>query len=191
LALSYIWLLMAAAAFAAGIINGNMDAVSAAALEGAAKAVETGIGLAGVLCLWTGVMELMRRCGWLDRLSHLMLPVLGGLFKESRGDAAAMYALAANMSANFLGLANAATPTGIAAARRMATLGAENDLVMLVVVNTASIQLIPTTVAALRAASGAVNPFDILPAVWLTSALSVTAGIIAAKGFEKLCSGRM
>jgi len=182
---------MAAAAFAAGIVNGNMEEVSAAALEGAGKAIETGIALAGALCLWSGVMEVMRRCGWLTALSRAMRPILGALFRETRQDGETMNALAANMSANFLGLANPATPSGIAAAKRMAALGAENDLTMLVVVNSASLQLIPATVAALRGAAGAVSAFDIIPAVWMTSALSVTAGILAAKAVEKLCSAHM
>ena len=95
-----------------------------------------------------------------------------------------MDSIAANVSANLLGLGNAATPLGIQAARRMSrrTPGVANDaLCMLVVCNTASIQLIPTTVASVRAAQGCTTPFDILPAVWLASAISVTVGITAAK----------
>ena len=103
-----------------------------------------------------------------------------------------MDAISANVSANLLGLGNAATPLGIKAARRMAlrTPGVASDsLCMLVVCNTASIQLIPTTVAALRQSLGCATPFDILPAVWLSSCISVAAGILAAKVFARLWRG--
>ena len=89
-------------------------------------------------------------------------------------------ALAENVSANLLGLGNAATPAGIWAAQGLARLGQRDELCLLVVLNTASLQLLPTTAASLRAALGAAAPFDITPAVWLSSALSVTAGLGAA-----------
>ena len=96
-----------------------------------------------------------------------------------------MQPLSANVSANLLGLGNAATPMGIRASQEMARLGspgvASNELCRLVVLNTASIQLLPTTVAAIRAAEGASAPFDILPAVWVTSILSVATGLLAAR----------
>ena len=100
-----------------------------------------------------------------------------------------MDTIAANVSANLLGLGNAATPLGIQAARRMArgcSGTASDELCLLVVLNTASIQLLPATIASVRSASGAQSPFDILPAVWLASALSVTVGILAARLFARL-----
>ena len=100
-----------------------------------------------------------------------------------------MDAISANVSANLLGLGNAATPLGLEAARGLARSSpgtASDGLCMLVVCNTASIQLIPTTVASVRAAQGCQTPFDILPAVWLASALSVGVGILACKAFSKV-----
>jgi len=130
-------------------------------------------------------MEIMRRGGIAAKLSRLFLPLLSRLFPASRRDSETMEALSANVSANLLGLGNAATPLGIRAAAGMAKLSksgaASDDLCMLVVLNTASIQLIPATVAAVRASAGAQQPFDILPAVWITSVVSVTVGIAAAK----------
>lgn len=167
-----------------GAAAGRGEAVAAAALEGAAAAVELCLSMAGVLCLWTGVMEVMRRSGVTEGLSRLLHPLLRRLYPAFSDDSAVMDSIAANVSANLLGLGSAATPLGIQAAQRMSrrTPGVASDaLCMLVVCNTASIQLIPTTVASVRAAQGCATPFDILPAVWLASAVSVAVGITAAK----------
>jgi spore maturation protein A len=134
-------------------------------------------------------MEVMRRSGISNSLKNLLLPFLGRLFPASKNNKSIMEAVSANVSANLLGLGNAATPLGIKAATEMAGSlsdgAATDDMCTLVVMNTASIQLIPATVAAVRAAAGAVNPFDILPAVWVSSLSSVTVGIIAAKLFRR------
>ena len=189
MAMSVIWTVMVAAAVVCGLVLGNGQAVAAAALEGAAAGVELSLSMAGVLCLWMGVMEVMRRSGLADGLSRLLRPVLRRLYPEFARDRRVMDAVSANVSANLLGLGNAATPLGLEAARGMAEKSpgvASDSLCMLVVCNTASIQLIPTTVASLRAAAGCQTPFDILPAVWLASVISVTVGIGAAKLCAKL-----
>ena len=128
-------------------------------------------------------MEVMNVCGISGGLAKAFRPVLRRLLPESSRDEETLAAVSANVSANLLGLGNAATPLGIRAARRMAR-GchgtASNELCLLVVLNTASIQLIPATIASVRAAAGCRTPFDILPAVWLASVLSVTAGLLAA-----------
>ena len=187
--MSLIWTGMVLTALICGLLTGNGEKVAAAAMEGAAAGVELCLSMAGVLCLWMGVMEVMRRSGLSDKLTRLLKPLLRRLYPDFAGDGKTMDTIAANVSANLLGLGNAATPLGIEAARRMSrrTPGVASDsLCMLVVCNTASIQLIPTTVASVRAAAGCATPFDILPAVWLASALSVTVGIGAAKLFSKL-----
>ena len=166
------------------ILTGRGEAVAAAALEGAGAGVELCLSMAGALCLWMGVMEVMRRSGLARGLSRLLRPVLGRLYPDFAGDGPVMDAVSANVSANLLGLGNAATPLGLEAARLMARRSpgvASDSLCMLVVCNTASIQLIPATVASLRTAAGCTTPFDILPAVWLASLLSVAAGILAAR----------
>ena len=143
----------------------------------------------GVLCLWMGVMEVMERSGLAGGLSRLLRPILRKLYPDFAGDRPVMDAVSANLSANLLGLGNAATPLGLEASRLMAerTPGVASDgLCMLVVCNTASLQLIPTTVASLRAAAGSADPFDILPAVWLASIVSVTVGVTAAKLFARI-----
>lgn len=167
--------------------------MAAAAVTGAGDAVELCLSMAGMLCLWTGVMEVMRQSGLAGGLSRLLRPVLGRLFPNGAKDGAVMDSLSANVSANLLGLGNAATPLGIEAAKGMSRKSpgvASDELCLLVVCNTASIQLLPTTVAAVRAAAGCRSPFDILPAVWLASALSVTAGIWACRLLSRLWRGR-
>ena len=184
MAMTVIWTGMTAISLLCALAFGRGEALAAAALDGAAQAIQLGLSMAGVLCLWMGGMEVMRQAGLAEKLARLLHPVLRRLFPDFSRDQGVMDTIAANVSANLLGLGNAATPLGLEAARRMSrrTPGVAGDsLCMLVVCNTASIQLIPTTVAAVRMAAGCRTPFDILPAVWVTSLLSVLTGIAAAK----------
>ncbi|USF27742.1 Spore maturation protein A [Firmicutes bacterium ASF500] len=187
--MTVIWTGMVALSILCGLATGRGPEVAAAAAEGAAAAVELSLSIAGMLCLWTGVMEVMRQSGLAGQLSRLLAPLLRRLFPQAAGDRRTMDAISANVSANLLGLGNAATPLGLEAAWGLARSSpgiASDGLCMLVVCNTASIQLIPTTVASVRAAQGCQTPFDILPAVWLASALSVGVGILACKIFSKV-----
>ena len=189
MAMAWIWTGMVAATVLYGAENGTIGAVGNAAMEGAGAAVELCLSMAGVMCLWSGIMEVMKASGMMDGLSRLFRPFLRRLLPGACQDLDTMAALSGNMSANLLGLGNAATPLGIQAARRMARgCGgvAGDELCTLVVLNTASIQLLPTTVAGVRAALGARSAFDILPAVWLASVLSVSAGLLAAKIFARI-----
>lgn len=187
--MTVIWTGMVAAAVLCGLATGQGPAVAAAAVEGASAAVQLALSIAGMLCLWTGVMEVMRQSGLADRLSALLAPVLRRLYPQAARDSKVMDAISANVSANLLGLGSAATPLGLEAARGLARNSpgvASDSLCMLIVCNTASIQLIPTTVASVRASEGCAAPFDILPAVWLASSLSVGVGILACKLFARV-----
>lgn len=189
MAMTVIWTGMVVISIVCGLATGRGNAVAAAAMEGAAAGVELCLSMAGVLCLWMGVMEVMKRSGLSDGLSRALRPVLRRLYPDFAGDREVMDTISANVSANLLGLGNAATPLGLEAARKMSrrTPGTASDaLCMLVVCNTASIQLIPTTVAAVRAGAGCAAPFDILPAVWLSSGISVAVGILAARLFAQV-----
>lgn len=184
MAMTWVWAGMVILSLAFGLATGSLDAVAAAAMDGAASAVELSLSMAGVLCLWSGVMEVMKVCGLSDALARAFRPVLRRLLPQASRDSETLAAVSANVSANLLGLGNAATPLGIRAARRMARgCGgiASDELCLLVVLNTASIQLLPATIASVRSAAGAAAPFDILPSVWLSSALSVAAGLTVAK----------
>ena len=138
------------------------------------------------------VLRIPSKCGLSAALARLFRPLLRRLLPEASRDPETLAAISANLSANLLGLGNAATPLGIRAARRMAQgCGgtASHELCLLVVLNSASIQLLPTTVAGVRSALGSADPFDILPAVWAASLLSVLAGLAAAKLLARIWRG--
>lgn len=183
MAMAWLWTGMLVLSLLFGMTRGTLDAVANAALEGADSAVQLCLSMAGILCLWSGVMEIMNACGLSKGLSGIFRPLLRRLLPQASKDEKTLAAISANLSANLLGLGNAATPLGIQAARRMAR-GcngvASNELCLLVVLNTASIQLLPATIASLRAAAGCRTPFDILPAVWFASILSVSVGVLTA-----------
>ena len=183
--LGWFWACAVIAGTVFAMVNGRGGAVSAAAVDGAAKAVELCIAMAGPLALWAGLGRLMERVGLTDGLAKLLSPILSRLFPASRTDPELAGQLSANVTANLLGLGNAATPAGIRAAGRLRDPAdprqATDGLCRLVVMNTASIQLLPTTVAAVRQSAGCATPFDILPCVWVSSMLSVTAGLLASK----------
>lgn len=183
MAMSWIWVGMAVCAVVTGAINGTLAEVSAAALEGAGNAIQLCLTMAGAMCLWSGVMEIMKRCELDGVLAKAFRPILRRILPRASRDDETLAALSGNVSANLLGLGNAATPLGIRAAQRMAegqNGTASDELCRLVVLNTASIQLLPTTVAALRVSYGCTTPFDILPCVWISSVCSVAAGLLAA-----------
>ena len=156
MAMTVLWCCMVGVSVLFGALGGTLDTVSAAALSGAASAVTLCLSMAGVICLWTGVMEVMERSGLAGKLARLFRPLLRRLLPRASRDEETLSAVSANVSANLLGLGNAATPLGLKAAARMAKNSggvASDELCLLVVLNTASIQLVPATVASLRAAA--------------------------------------
>lgn len=187
--LSYVWIIMVILSIFCSILTGRTAQTGSAALIGAQNGVTLALSLCGSLCLWSGFTKLTEKNGLARRFSALLRPLLSRLFPEASRDPSALQDLCGNLTANFLGLGNAATPMGISAVRRMHALSgkpdASDEMCRLIVLNTASIQLIPSTVGAVRASLGSARPFDILPAVWLTSACSVTAGLLAARLFSR------
>ena len=184
MSMTWVWCGMVLLSLVFGAATGRLEEVSAAALDGAQTAIQLSVSMAGVLCLWSGVMEVMNVCGLSAGLARAFRPLLRRLLPQAARDDETLAAVSANVSANLLGLGNAATPLGIRAACRMArNCGgvASDELCLLVVLNTASIQLIPATIASVRSAAGCRTPFDILPAVWLASVLSVAAGLLMAR----------
>ena len=181
--MSWIWTIMVVLSVVCAIVLGNGSGVSAAVVQGAQAGITLATSMAGSVCLWCGLGKLMEQTGVTGLLSKLLRPVLGRLFPSTRTDKKLAQSLSANICANFLGLGNAATPMGIQAAQRLA-MGqngkATDELCKLIVLNTASIQLIPANVAAVRSGLGCATPFDILPAVWITSLCSAGLGVTAA-----------
>ena len=176
--MSWIFTVMAAVSVVAALWLGNGSALGQAVGTGAQAGITLGISMAGSLCLWTGVGRLLEKCGFTAFLSRLLRPVLHFLFPDTKDDRHLGGILTANICANILGLGNAATPMGLQAAAILGRTGCATDqLCRLVVLNTASIQLIPTTVAALRASLGSTQPFAILPHVWITSLCAAVVGL--------------
>ena len=170
----------------AGVLGRGAE-LAAAVPQGAQAGLSLAISIGGSLCLWSGVGNLMDKVGATGALSRLLRPLLQRLFPSTKKDPVLTGALSANICANILGLGNAATPMGIRAAKRMAKNDtASDELCRLIVLNTASIQLIPANVAAVRASLGCSSPFDILPAVWITSLCSAGMGLLAAFLLGKL-----
>jgi len=188
--MSWIFTGLVAISLMAAFLLGRGSELAAAVPQGSQAGITLAISLAGSICLWSGVGTLMEKAGITGFLSRLLKPLIGRLFPSSKKDSILAGSLSANICANFLGLGNAATPMGIQAAQRLAAKRnngiAGNELCRLIVLNTASIQLIPATVAAVRTSLGCATPFDILPAVWITSLCSAGMGLIAAWALGKL-----
>lgn len=182
--MSWIWTGILVISLIFSLLNGSASAVSGAIVSGAQAGITLSLSMAGTICLWSGVAEVMQGAGLTGMLSRLLSPLTGRIFPGTRKDPVLAQDLCANICANFLGLGNAATPLGIRAVKRMKDpqnpTMATNEMCRLIVLNTASIQLIPANVAAVRASLGCPTPFDILPAVWITSLCSAGLGLTAA-----------
>ena len=179
--MSWIFTGMVAVSLVCSLFQGTAPALAASLLQGAQAGVTLAISIGGSLCLWSGVGKLLDAAGMTDLLVQLLRPALSRLFPSTKKDPVLSRKLSGNICANFLGLGNAATPLGIQAAKLLKKgETATDELCRLVVLNTASIQLIPANVAAVRSALGCGSPFDILPAVWITSLCSAGLGVLAA-----------
>lgn len=182
--MSWIFTGLLAISCLSALLTGSGGALAAAVPKGAQAGLTLAISLGGSLCLWTGVGKLMEAAGITGLLSRLLRPLLTRLFPGTKTDPELAGQLSGNICANFLGLGNAATPMGLRAVRRMAEHAppgtASDEMCRLIVLNTASIQLIPANVAAVRVSLGCASPFDILPAVWITSLCSAGLGVAAA-----------
>ena len=184
ISVNYIWCGMIIISIIVSIFNGTVSETINAAFEGAKSAIFTVLSFAGVMCFWTGIMKIAEKSGLSQKIEKLLRPIINFLFPNS-GDEAKNY-IAMNMSANLLGMGNAATPMGIKA---MSCLDRENanplyasdNMCMLVVLNTTSIQLIPTTIIALRVAASSADPFSIILPIWISSLTAVLSAISLAK----------
>jgi len=182
------------------IISGDVSAVSEAALRESGNAVTLAISLAGVMCLWCGIMRVAQKAGVTELLAAAFMPILKRVFKGIDEKGKAMQYIVMNLTANMLGLGNASTPFGIAAMKELEkeeAVGAwssrprdpesaSNNMILFVVLNTASIQIIPTTVAALRLKHNSADPMEILPAVWIVSSITLIIVVIITKLLSKI-----
>ena len=190
--MNYIWVFMIVFSYIYSFFAGTTEAVTASVFSGASKATEMVISLLGMMCLWTGLLEVAEQAGITKKIERLLSPITKILFPSLPDGSEAKSAIVMSMTANVLGLSNAATPLGLAAMNKLnkqsLTPGiATDDMCMFVVINTASITLIPTTLLTLRTAADSAAPFEIMVPVWICSLLSVASGIIAAKIFARRC----
>lgn len=185
-------------AFIFSLISGRTAEVSTAFLEECGSAVELAFSLIGIMCLWSGIMNVAQGAGLTEKLAKLFSPILSRLFKGLKRNGNALRFIALNLTANLLGLGNASTPFGIAAMKEIekeerstAPEKASHNMILFTVMNTASLQIIPATVAAIRLRNGSENPMEILPCVWIASCLSLTAAIAAASLFRRIHAKRL
>ena len=167
----------------------RLGELSAAVMEGAQGAVELSFSLLGSMCAWLGFLKIAEKSGLTNLLAEAFSPVINWLFPEYKGDREIKGKICMNISANFLGLGNAATPLGIAAMQTMQEKNPRGDMptkgmVLFVVMNTASLQLLPINMAAMRGACGSAQPFVILPEIWLTSLGALLAALLFCKIME-------
>ena len=184
--LNYVWIGMLMAGFIIGIINGRLEEVTQAAFISAGRAVEISIGLLGILCLWSGLMNIAENSGLIKGIAWIARPVLRLLFPQIAKNNKILGAIVMNLAANFLGLGNAATPLGIRAMTELQKVNGKSDtasdsMCMFLVLNTSAIQLIPTTVIALRSDAGSAVPSDITACVWIASICATLMGLMMVR----------
>ena len=191
-----LWFLLLAAGLLVAVASGNLDGFTRGALEGATGAVTLAIGLVGTLALWLGLLRVAEEAGLTDAVARAVRPLMKRLFPAVPPDHPAMTAMVLNVSANALGLGNAATPLGLKAMEELQSLNQRRDtatdaMVLFLVINTSSVQLVPATVVAMRAAGGAENPTSIVGPTLLATAVSTVVGIVAAKLLARTRLARM
>ncbi len=184
--LNWIWAVIMLLAIISGAVNGRLEQVTNAFLGGGGQAITLSLTLGGAMCVWGGIMRIADKGGLTAFFARIMTPLMRLLFPGLEPTGAACRAILMNMAANFLGLGNAATPLGIKAMNELSRANpnpdtASNHMITFVVLNTASIQLLPTTVATLRLQYGVSEPFNILPAVWLTSLGSAVVAVALSR----------
>lgn len=184
--MKYIWAGMMAVSLVFAVLSGNSEALSEGLMTGSQTAVELVLGILGVMCFWSGMMEIGKRSGLCTGIARLFSPVLTRLFRDVEKDSDAMKYISLNISANLLGIGNAATPFGIAAMKELQKVNPGKDvpsasMVLFVVMNTASLQLFPTTLGAYRSRYGSSEPFGVLWEIWISALCALAVGIILAK----------
>ena len=188
--MNFVFVLLFVAAAIAGAVKGDVRAVGQGAFDGAAQGVTLAIGLVGVMALWLGLLKIAEKAGLVEKLARLVRPVFRPLFPGVPDGHPAISAMLLNIAANMLGLGNAATPFGIKAMEELEKLNtapgtATNAQVLFLAINTASLQLVPTTVIALRAAAHSTDPAGIILPCLGASFCALTVGVVSAKVLER------
>lgn len=181
--------------FVSAIFNGGMQSLSDAVISGGQSAIDLCISLTGMMCLWGGIMNVAQQSGFTVLISRILSPVFRVVFKNVGKNSDIAQAVSMNVTANLLGLGNAATPLGLEAIKRMQKDNfnknvATNDMAIFVVMNSSAMRIIPTTVAMMRSKYNSLSPMEIMPATWVCTAMSLTVGICVSKILGKILDAK-
>lgn len=184
--LNLIWPIMIGASVCYALITGNIDRINSSIFESTQKTIELSLTLLGTICLWNGIMEIASETKLMQVLAKALSPFINFLFPESKNDIEIKNDISMNIIANMLGIGNASTPLGLKAIEGMQKKNKEkssltDDMVTLIILNTASIQIIPTTVIAIRTSLGSQNPTKIIFAVWFSTICAAIVGVTVTK----------
>lgn len=189
--MNYIWGAMVVFSFIAAVFSGNMQTLSDSVVTSGQDAINLVLKLTGMMCLWGGIMKIAEKSELTLVISKMLSPLFSVLYRNVDRKSKTAEAMSMNITANLLGLGNAATPLGLEAMRRMQEANpdktkATDDMIVFVVMNSAAMRLIPTTVATLRTQFGSSSPMEIMPATWVSTILSLTAGVLTAKIISRM-----
>lgn len=189
--MNYIWGAMVVFSFIAAVFSGNMQTLSDSVVTSGQDAINLVLKLTGMMCLWGGIMKIAEKSELTLVISKMLSPLFSVLYRNVDRKSKTAEAMSMNITANLLGLGNAATPLGLEAMRRMQEANpdktkATDDMIVFVVMNSAAMRLIPTTVATLRTQFGSASPMEIMPATWVSTILSLTAGVLTAKIISRM-----
>ncbi len=188
--LNAMWPAFIICSFSFAIFTGNLSELNSSIFSSTKEAVSLSITLLGTMCLWSGLMKIASKTKIIEKLTHVLEPVISYLFPQIDNDSEIKNTIAMNVVANILGLGNAATPLGIKAMKLMQEKNINKDVLTnsmatLIVLNTASIQIIPTTVIAIRSSFNSINPTCVIFPIWIATIFAAIAGIVATKLFIK------
>ena len=189
--LNIVWPIFIIISFIYAIFSGNLEKLNSSIFESTETAINLSLTMLGTMCLWNGIIEIAMNTALIDKLNKILKPIINFLFPEVKDNREITSEISMNMIANILGLGNAATPLGLKAMKSMQKCNNEKDtlsnsMIMLIVINTASIQIIPTTVIAIRNSLGSENPTSIVFPVWIATIAAAVFGIIATKIIIKI-----
>lgn len=184
--LNIMWPIFIIISYIYAIFTGNVERINNSVFESCESAVQLSITFLGTMCLWSGIMQIAKKTTLVDKLTKFLTPVMKLLFPDIKKDSNVHKEISMNMVANILGLGNAATPLGLKAMKSLQKENSKKDtltnsMAMFIIINTASIQLIPTTVIAIRSSLGSSNPTSIIIPVWIATICAAIAGVTTAK----------
>ena len=188
--INYIWFILIFLGIIVGLVTGNGELISKAIVNSSGNTVTFIIDLVGIMCFWCGVMKVAEKSGFTEILSKVLKPILKLIFKDAAKDEKALGSIVMNLTANMMGLSNAATPFGIKAMEEMDRLTdnkgtASNDMALFLVLNAACIQLVTSTIISIRAASGSNNPGIIILPALISTSVAALVGVICCKILQR------